>query len=56
MVEILLKGISFDAIYLCSEMFSEIDQNRPVAEDQRQRMVLHFDNASLHTARETPLS
>jgi hypothetical protein len=36
MVEILPKGIPFNATYFCSEVFSEIDQNRPrpAAEDQ----------------------
>jgi hypothetical protein len=29
-VKILLKGAHFDATYLCSEIFSKIDQNRPL--------------------------
>jgi hypothetical protein len=54
-VEILPKGPRFDVTYLCSEILSEIDQNRPrrTVEDQRQNTILHFDSATLHTARET---
>jgi hypothetical protein len=59
MVKGLLRGAHFEATYFCSQILSQIDQNRPLlqsllaAEDQRRGTILHFDNAALHTARET---
>jgi hypothetical protein len=52
-VEIMPKGILFDSQYFCSNLLSTIvqDQSSETPEDQERRMVLHFDNATLHTAK-----
>jgi hypothetical protein len=51
--EILPKGIHFDSQYFCSIILSAIVQNRPseIPEDQTRRMVVHFENATPHTAK-----
>jgi histone-lysine N-methyltransferase SETMAR len=55
LVQLLPKGHHFDAEDLCFQILREIDRIRPAetAEDARQRLVLHFDNASSHTATAT---
>jgi hypothetical protein len=52
LVEILPKEILFDSQYFCSNVLSAIVQNQPseTPEDRRRRMVVHFDNATPHTA------
>jgi hypothetical protein len=51
----LVNGALFNATYFRSEILSETDQNRPLltAEDQRRQIILHFDNVTPHTTRET---
>jgi hypothetical protein len=51
LVEILMKGVSFDSQYFCSSILSAIVQGRPseTPEDRRRRMVVHFDNPTPHT-------
>jgi hypothetical protein len=53
LVEILPKGIHCDSQYFCSNILSEIVQNRPsdIHENRRRRMVVHFDNTDQHTAK-----
>jgi histone-lysine N-methyltransferase SETMAR len=53
LVEILPKGERFNAEYFCLQILAGIVDRRPVetAEDMKRKMVLHFDNASPHTAR-----
>jgi histone-lysine N-methyltransferase SETMAR len=52
LVQILPKGEHFNARYFCENIIAEIDRIRPAstAEDARRKIVLHFDNASPHTA------
>jgi hypothetical protein len=52
LVQILPKGGHFNARYFCENIIAEIDRIRPAstAEDARRKIVLHFDNASPHTA------
>jgi histone-lysine N-methyltransferase SETMAR len=51
--EILPTGIRSDSQYFCSNILFAIMQNRrsEAPEDRRRRMVLHFDNATPHTAK-----
>jgi histone-lysine N-methyltransferase SETMAR len=53
LVGVLLKWIHFDSQSFCSRILSAIVQNRTpeTPEDRRQRMVLHFDNATSHTSK-----
>jgi histone-lysine N-methyltransferase SETMAR len=53
LVEILPKGIYFDSQYFCPNVLFAIVQNRPseIPGDRRRRMVVHFDNATSHSAK-----
>jgi histone-lysine N-methyltransferase SETMAR len=55
LVQLLPKGQHFNARYFCENILQEINQNRPAAtaEDGRRNILLHFDNATPHTAGET---
>jgi histone-lysine N-methyltransferase SETMAR len=52
-IKALPKGMRFNAEYFCSVILREIDANRPShsAVDRGRNLVLHFDNATVHTAR-----
>jgi histone-lysine N-methyltransferase SETMAR len=52
LVQILPKGHRFNAEYLCNHILHEIDRIRPGTTDEnaRRKIVLHFDNATSHTA------
>jgi hypothetical protein len=54
-VERFPKGERLDALYCCLNILCGTVTNRltDTAEDQRQRMVLHFDNATPHAAHHT---
>jgi hypothetical protein len=51
-VQILLKGHHFNAESFCNQILHEIDRIHPATtdEDARRKIVLHFDNATAHTA------
>jgi hypothetical protein len=55
LVEMLPRGACFDPLYFCLKILCGIVRNRPTdtAEDERRRMVLHFDNAIPYTAHHT---
>jgi histone-lysine N-methyltransferase SETMAR len=55
LVRMLPKGAHFDAHYFCTNILAEVDRIRPAAtaEDARRKVVLHFDNASPHSASAT---
>ena len=55
LVRMLPKGVHLDAHYFCTNILAEIDRIRPAAttEDARRNVLLHFDNASPHTATAT---
>jgi histone-lysine N-methyltransferase SETMAR len=54
-IQCLPKGFRFTGEYFCSNILREIQEKRPNdrAEDGRRKLVLHFDNAAVHTARDT---
>jgi hypothetical protein len=53
LAEILSKGIYFDFQYFCSNILSARIQDRSseTHEDRRLRIMLHFDDATPHTAK-----
>jgi hypothetical protein len=52
LVQILSKGRRFNAEYFCDHILHEIDRIHPATtdEDARRKIILHFDNATPHTA------
>jgi hypothetical protein len=54
-IQSLPKGVPFTGENFCSTIIREIQEKRPGdrAEDGRRKLMLHFDNASVHTARDT---
>jgi hypothetical protein len=51
-IRVLPKGVHFDAKYFRNNILSEIDRTRPIGneEDDPRNLILHFDNATPHTA------
>jgi hypothetical protein len=54
-IQSLPKGVYCTGEYFCSNILRDIQKKRPGdrAEDRRRKLMLHFDNASVHTARGT---